>query len=903
MTRNAVYRSLNTPLTLLGIERRLFFAVTIVPVVLFQITNALVPALVLFLAFLLIARAMTASDPQMLRILLNSARTAARYDPGKAAHTTSRSSVRLDSLFRPYDESRPFWSVLNVFGFFRHRLMSKGGDVAAVIRIRGTDAECATPEDREATVSRIRSAFLTFDPHFRTQQYLFKRSNPEVSSAMTGDEVVDEALRNRDEFLRSRGSERFSYETYLVVIRMTNWKSLSLAQRLRLFIRHPLKVFGHAFRSTSQIASLGETLDETATSLDKAVQSFIEQTADLLQTEVLNEEEAFQFLRRLVNPCRKKAAAVKLTADVHVDYFAADSVLECHPGYLKLDDYFLKPHTLKRPPSSTYADMLRNLLRIPGEMIVVLDWTILDDDKAASLIRSKKRHFHNVKSSMWAGLFSERPPNDREILYDESKEALALDLGKLLVAKELEGRRIGLLTWTAIPIAKSLEAMEEASSAIQRVIGAADGAVNTERHNVLNAFLAALPVGFPFNLRQLLVTDQNHADLGFWFLPSEGERWNSYLSAESLLTFETEDNSLYHFNAHTIGLGHVKCIGPSGRGKSFVLNALFTHAQKYRPITIIFDYGGSFRSITRLFKGTYIELNAERLPFSINPFACEPTKANLDALDTFVRYLIEHNGPKINDGEGKDLYTSIESLFVLPSEQRRLLTLSTTVCRSLAERLKPWTEGEQYGRLFDNVEDNLTFAQFQCFDLEGLHRSPVEREALLFYLVTRADKVVCDPSRLATLKILGLDEADKYLKHAITRNYLVDAIRRYRKKNAVVFFATQSLEDLSEASDLRPLIENCPTTLLFPNPKLNAQLHRDALGMTDTEIEHVRQLVPRRQFLLKRDGFSKVLNLNVDPRSQWLYTTDPLEVDRRQKAIEEHGSLRAALDFLTGVHK
>lgn len=81
--KHPVYRSLNKPLTLLGVERRLFFFLLTVSFLLLRLTGALVPALGLFLMFMLAARWATSFDPQILRVLLNSRRFVARYDPAK----------------------------------------------------------------------------------------------------------------------------------------------------------------------------------------------------------------------------------------------------------------------------------------------------------------------------------------------------------------------------------------------------------------------------------------------------------------------------------------------------------------------------------------------------------------------------------------------------------------------------------------------------------------------------------------------------------------------------------------------------------------------------------------------------------------------------------------------------
>ena len=55
-------------------------------------------------------------------------------------------------------------------------------------------------------------------------------------------------------------------------------------------------------------------------------------------------------------------------------------------------------------------------------------------------------------------------------------------------------------------------------------------------------------------------------------------------------------------------------------------------------------------------------------------------------------------------------------------------------------------EGGQYGALFDNVEDNLTFAPFQTFDFEGMDKVPQLLEPLLFYILHRANAAIYDPA-------------------------------------------------------------------------------------------------------------------------------------------------------------
>jgi hypothetical protein len=47
--------------------------------------------------------------------------------------------------------------------------------------------------------------------------------------------------------------------------------------------------------------------------------------------------------------------------------------------------------------------------------------------------------------------------------------------------------------------------------------------------------------------------------------------------------------------------------------------------------------------------------------------------------------------------------------------------------------------------------------------------------------------------------------------------------------------------------------------------------------------------IPKRQFLIKNHEIAKVANLEVDPKSYWLYTNDPFDNRRRAEAFEQHG--------------
>lgn len=80
---NPVFRSLNRPLTILGVERKLFFFALLMGAGVSNLMKTLFGGILMFLLLYFIGRWATKTDPKILRFLLNSGRTKTQYDPMK----------------------------------------------------------------------------------------------------------------------------------------------------------------------------------------------------------------------------------------------------------------------------------------------------------------------------------------------------------------------------------------------------------------------------------------------------------------------------------------------------------------------------------------------------------------------------------------------------------------------------------------------------------------------------------------------------------------------------------------------------------------------------------------------------------------------------------------------------
>ena len=801
--------------------------------------------------------------------------------------------LRLDKVIKPWKEAAALSDHISLYGFWNETaFLTKSGDLGMVLSVTGVDYESLDHAGQEYAVKRLEAALKAFGPGFHVYQYLFKSNRPEIPFADYDNPVVQEAVDYRHQFFEEKANNLYEIEIYYCILLEGSRSKTGLRAALAQLFHDPAGAVNELkaqFTNNRMKTLLRSQIERDLARLEQRVQGFARQLGDFVRIEVMNQQAQFRLFRRLLNYDEWRIAGEPKHTQF-LDYQVVNSDIEAERDHLLVGDHFVRILTMKEAIGETRPLVLDALLKVPGNFCAVTEWTPLSQEKARKEVNKRRRHFNISKTGFVSQLGNDAATtNPRDVLVDESKQADIENLGDCLRALG-DGQSLGEFSLTIVLYGKDRLALDHLVGEFAGVFTNADGSLFVETYNQLNAYFATVPGGYAFNLRRLMLLNTNYADLSFLFTILPGERSNAHLGAEYLAVLETDNATPYFLNLHCGEVAHTLILGMTGSGKSYFCNFILQNAQKYEPLTFIFDIGGSFESLTTIFGGSYLNVGREARDFTINPFSLPQTKENMQFLFSFFRVLIEGNEQRyrLDFKEEIRLWDAIERIYMLEAGQRTVSNFANII-GELKDRLHRWTRAGQYGFLFDNTEDTLSFSQFQTFNFAGWNDAPDALEPLLFYVLHRASNEICNPAKLATFKIFLLDEAWLFIKNETIRSYIVQAQKTWRKHHAAMILATQSIKELQESGMLHIVAESCPTKIFLANPEMDRAVYAEAFHLNDTELDLIAGLVPPGQMLIRKAQSSKKVHLNVDSVTHWMATNNAKDNLRKREYFARYG--------------
>lgn len=546
---------------------------------------------------------------------------------------------------------------------------------------------------------------------------------------------------------------------------------------------------------------------------------------------------------------------------MHLDALLADEDLACglEP---RLGQAHLRTLTVQGFPHATFPGILDELNRLAFPYRWATRWIALDKtDATRELTRLRRQWFARRKgivTLLREIVFSQESP-----LVDTEAHAKALDadtalqeLGEDLVAE-------GYVTATVTVSDPDPLVAEARRKAASKVLQGRDFTVIEEGLGAVEAWLGSLPGHAYANVRQPVVSSINLVHMVPVSAVWAGPERNAHLDGPPLLVARTDGSTPFRLVLHQGDVGHTLIVGPTGAGKSVLLNVLMLQFRRYPGSRVVlFDIGGSARATILALGGSYHRLGQESAALAFQPLARVDLPDERAWAAEWAAQLLGREGIPVTPEVKDAVWTALGSLGTAPVEERTLTGLAVLLqSGALKQALLPYTLGGPHGALLDADRDTLAVEDVQGFEMEELVHTPAAALPVLTYLFHRLeDRFDGKP----TLLVLG--EAWAFLDDPVFAPRIREWLKTLRKKEVSVVFATQSLADIETSAIAPAIAESCMSRIFLANERaLEPQLARiyERFGLNPRQIELIARARPKRDAYFQSPAGNRLFELDL----------------------------------------
>jgi type IV secretion system protein VirB4 len=708
------------------------------------------------------------------------------------------------------------------------------GHLGMTLEMEGVEYETLSQEHMERVSQRFSAAHRNFDERFRVYHHLMKRADARVSRRTHYTEpLVERTARERADFLERSGL--YSVRLFTTII----------------FESNAVKSGGGANLDSVQ-NQLSLQLAANTQILKDAVASYASALGSLLGVTILDRAGIFEHLCLLTNP--EADLLPRLKYPEHLGYFAANVEVTQHADYLDWGGYHARVFALKEEPDSTFAHMLRGLMKIESNAILTYEWK-----RESNLTMTRK--LRDKRKKTWGQRHAASDRNQTGIA-DQAATDNANRLNEALAQIQANGNHFGHFSLIATLFDQDMERLRIAVSALFSCFREADATLLEERKHRMRSFFAMIPGNSHLNIRYRYLLDLNYADLAPLYRPSAGEEYNAHLNAEYLSVLESTAGTPFYFNLHVGQVAASLVTGTTGSGKSVLMNQLIEDSQKHEgQQTFIVDVGGSYRGLTKKYGGTYISVSLKERNFRINPFRQVYSPANVNAIKQLIFSFLANEKYEPSSEERQEIHDAVHEVYALSENRRRLGKISLR--RELMRALHLWLNSGPLAHVFDNEQDDLHASKFSTWDYTNLQEAPEVLAPLMFYQFHFVSNIVRDPALAGVPKALWCDESWRF-GGAMMVDLIRTAAKTWRKHNAWVVFATQDEIDMRTTGLLEVLNSACHTKIFLPNPGADLGVMGSTFKLTERERELLGDM-KTGEMLVKTPHDSHRLRLRLSP--------------------------------------
>ena len=628
--------------------------------------------------------------------------------------------------------------------------------------------------------------------------------------------------------------------------------------------------------------------------LQKTASILVSHLGPIIGLRLMDKEESFPFMSYLYN-LEPWADHCKLEKDSGVDRQIVKSPLSWNADHLRVGKRFVQLFSLMTTPEISRLCQFSGLMTLDCDSVLCTSWK----PKSTAAARSEISQQEKFISFFKIGVLSRVMAGKNTASLDGGAGAKAADMSVddlSEVIRSLDQTAQGEFTMRLLVAARSMEQLHEVVPAVHRQFVDARAQVIEESLGNLSAFYTMFPANGKFNVFPLWLAEDHHARMSSVFAPHIGHLRSEDLDAEYLNVFETRTRTPFFQDAYVNGVRVKLVIGPTGSGKSVLINQEAALERKYNGFTYIFDIGASYENQVELYGGKVDRVGTDGP--RVNPFALEPTESNLKFLYSFVKLLLTNGGAELSPEDEDVVYKAVQGMYHLGPENRRLGFLGLP--RHLDRYMSKWIKGGVYANIFDNVEDQLSLSRLQCFDFQGVNNAQYADliEPLMVWILRRINDVLYNPANLGVPKHIIIEELFSSMKNKQLLDAALASIKTVRKNLGGVTLIGQSANDLGENAD--SIVNSCTSFVFLPDATFNRKHYGELFKLTEQQLDLFESLRQREALYIRRDGLSKVLTLNLDSRSYAKFSTKPKDRVRRAKLIELYGLTEGIERFALG---
>ncbi len=393
-----------------------------------------------------------------------------------------------------------------------------------------------------------------------------------------------------------------------------------------------------------------------------------------------------------------------------------------------------------------------------------------------------------------------------------------------------------------------------------------------ETFNGNNAYVGAIPGNDEQNLRHEICTLENAIFAAPWTGHWAGIERNMCVpgGGPPLFYAVSAGNTPFRFATHfdesgggTDTVGHTMVVGQTGGGKSVLLIFAALQFAKYGGRIIYFDKRCSAKVATLAAGGKFYDFGAPDSSIGVRPLRNLDSPDAITQADIWMRRLLQDKNANINETDITDIPLTLKLMATNKPEHRTLAVFRALVqSKAVKLALNDYVSGSFRGFFDSGDEIDSGDAWWTTYEIGNVLRNREISRPLLRYLfnhmIERFDE---RPTMIV------IDEAYDFLSDDFFAEKFGEMLRQYRKMNAFVLMATQSLADLMGHKTVSDSITNNILTRIFlPSPEISkkdVQQYYKMLGLTEKNLSVLASARPRRDYFFHTPAGTKLASLDL----------------------------------------